>query len=84
MQLTAQDVADTNGSASGVEGIYDADNDQKVASGTEWAYTATESGTRHFYSVDYAGNKSATQTVAVQIDREAPAAPVAVEPRFGN
>ena len=76
VQLTAQDVADTNGSASGVEGIYDADNDQKVDSGTEWAYTATESGTRHFYSVDYAGNKSSTQTVAVQIDREAPAAPV--------
>lgn len=75
VQLTAQDAADTNGSASGVEGIYDADISQKVASGTEWAYTATESGTRHFYSVDDAGNKSATQTVTVQIDREAPAAP---------
>ncbi len=75
VQLTAQDATDANGSASGVEGIYDADNDQKVATGTDWAYTATESGTRHFYSMDYAGNKSATQTVVVQIDREAPAAP---------
>ena len=75
VQLTAQDATDANGSASGVEGIYDADNDQKVAAGTDWAYTATESGTRHFYSMDYAGNKSATQTVVVQIDREAPAAP---------
>lgn len=75
VQLAAQDVADTNGSASGVEGIYDENGDQKVASGNEWAYTATESGTRYFYSVDDAGNRSATQTVTVQIDREAPAAP---------
>ena len=75
VQLAAQDVADTNGSASGVEGIYDENGGQKVASGNEWAYTATESGTRYFYSVDNAGNRSATQTVTVQIDREAPAAP---------
>ena len=76
VQLEAQDFADTDGSASGVEGIYDADNSQKVAAGASWSYTATQSGIRRFYSVDYAGNRSATKTVTVRIDREAPQAPV--------
>lgn len=75
VQLTAQDIADANGSASGVEGIYDADSAQKVATSASWAYTATQSGTRRFYSVDYAGNRSATETITVRIDREVPQAP---------
>ncbi len=66
--LTATD------SASGIEGIYDSGSNSKVSGTTTYQYTTGNNGTHTFYTLDYAGRRSADVTISItNIDKHAPA-----------
>ena len=75
---TNQDVTITITAAdddSGIQGIYDADDDSQLSSSATYQYTVSENGTETFYTLDYANKLSSNHTVEVtHIDKNAPVA----------